>query len=80
MPRRFTRDDVVQICALFEQVAAPWYSVAPDAVCRLHNTIPLGLKYQRVMLLPGLAGKITSDDGKEITISYHEVKAWLKNH
>ena len=80
MPRRFTRDDVVQICALFEQVEASQYPIAPDAVFRLHNTVPLGLKYQRVMLLTGLSGRITSDDGKEITISYYEAKAWLKNH
>jgi hypothetical protein len=80
MSRVFTRDDLAQICALFEPVEAPWYSVAPDAVFRLQTRVPQGLKYQRVMILPGLSGQITSDDGKQVTVSYYEAKEWLKKH
>lgn len=79
MPKQMTRADIERMCALYEGPLSvvPHYSIAPDAVFRLHNTIALGLKYHRVCLLPGLYGMITSDDGKEITIKYHDARSWL---
>jgi hypothetical protein len=80
IPKRMTHDDVVRLCAAFEQLAAAGVGIEQNAVVRLHNTVPLGLKYQRILLLPGLYGTVTSDDGKEISVLYREAKAWLASH
>jgi hypothetical protein len=80
MPKRMTREDVVRLCAPFDQLAAAGYPSVPDAIVRLHNTVPLGAYGQRVLLLPGLFGTITSQDGLEITVLYRDAKAWLNTH
>jgi hypothetical protein len=75
-----TREDVVRMCSPFDQAAHVGVHPAPDAKIVLHNTRPLGVKHQRIVLLPGLHGKITSDDGLEITVQYRDAKAWLASH
>lgn len=80
MPKQMTREDVERMVVPFDQLAASGYPPEPDAKVRLHNTVPLGKKGKRVLLLPGLYGTVTSDDGTEITILYRDAKAWLASH
>ncbi len=80
MPKHMTYQDVERMCAPFLQLEALGCPPEPDATIMLHNSISLGRKGQRVLLLPGLAGTITSSDGREIRVFYRDALRWLKTH